>query len=346
MNYLICQDWRSTSGNHAGIRYLCQELEKRYPDLYTVFCCPNFGSSGKLTLWRRLINFVLVKWGSYLYRRRLLCLLKRRLSDGDKVFLLEYLAHNYTQLPIAQTVKSKFPFVSIYAMVHLVPQLYDRYFSDRELVRWTKPIDGYITLGHSLTEYLIRRGIPKDMVYTSFHYVDSTYYKPNSFDLQKQLTVIAMGNMKRNYSLLRQIVIDNPQVRFIICQGRNNLSMQFEGIGNVELVPFVPEEKLRFLMGQADVSLNSMDDTVGSNVIVTSMAMGLAMICSNVGSIGDYCGEDNAIFCDNADPTSFTIAIRQLRSNPKKLLSMRKASRRRAEQFSIESFHDWLCNNL
>ena len=38
MIYLICQEWTNTSKNHAGIKYLCNELEKRYPDIYKSIC--------------------------------------------------------------------------------------------------------------------------------------------------------------------------------------------------------------------------------------------------------------------------------------------------------------------
>lgn len=47
-------------------------------------------------------------------------------------------------------------------------------------------------------------------------------------------------------------------------------------------------------MAKADLSLNVMEDTVGSNVITTSMAMGLGLIVTDVGSIRDYCDESNA----------------------------------------------------
>lgn len=65
---------------------------------------------------------------------------------------------------------------------------------------------------------------------------------------------------------------------------------------NVELKGFLEEDELRHQMDIADVSLNVMEDTVGSNVITTSMAMGLAMIVSDVGSIRDYCNDANALF--------------------------------------------------
>ena len=65
----------------------------------------------------------------------------------------------------------------------------------------------------------------------------------------------------------------------------------------MKLIPFVEEENLRRYMEQSDISLNVMHDTIGSNVIVTSMASGLAMVVSDVGSIHDYCDERNSVFC-------------------------------------------------
>ena len=69
------------------------------------------------------------------------------------------------------------------------------------------------------------------------------------------------------------------------------------------------ESELRQHMANANISLNVMEDTVGSNVIVTSLAMGLAMICSNVGSIKDYCDDSNTILCNNSNVEEFSQAI-------------------------------------
>ena len=148
-----------------------------------------------------------------------------------------------------------------------------------------------------------------------------------------------MGNMKRNYKLLSQIVESTPNAHFIICQGRHDLSKYFKQMNNVELMSYVPECDLKLLMDKADISLNVMDDTIGSNVIVTSMAMGLAMICSDVGSIRDYCGNDNAILCNNDNPKEFFEAIQLLIRNQDLLNKMKNASLSRAERLSIEKFH-------
>ena len=34
MIYIICYDWPSTSGNHTGMRYLYEYIQKRNPELY------------------------------------------------------------------------------------------------------------------------------------------------------------------------------------------------------------------------------------------------------------------------------------------------------------------------
>ena len=58
---------------------------------------------------------------------------------------------------------------------------------------------------------------------------------------------------------------------------------------------------MQHYMNDSDISLNVMKDTIGSNVICTSMATGLAMVVSDVGSIRDYCDETNACFCSSPD---------------------------------------------
>ena len=148
-----------------------------------------------------------------------------------------------------------------------------------------------------------------------------------------------MGNQMRNQKLLKAIVRDNPMVEFTICQGCDDMTDYFKGIQNVELIPFVEEEQLRKYMADSDISLNVMVDTIGSNVIVTSMAMGLAMVCSDVGSIHDYCDETNCIFCDNNDIKSFSRAIALLSSDMEKLLLFKRKFIEQSLKLTIERFY-------
>ena len=37
MIYVICYDWASTSGNHTGMRYLYEYIQKSNPELYKMY---------------------------------------------------------------------------------------------------------------------------------------------------------------------------------------------------------------------------------------------------------------------------------------------------------------------
>ena len=340
MKYLICQEWTNTSKNHAGIKYLCEELERRYPYEYVSICIPDFfkNYSGSFILKKIVWFLSLIKYRKAI--KKISKSLQNKLKEGDSVFLMEYMTKMYPQLPIAISLKKSTPSIPVYGMIHLVPGELEKFFPEPYFSRWKECIDKALTLGHSLSNYLVSKGFDKSNVKTLFHYVDIDYYRPK-IDRPENgtLTVIAMGNQMRNVKLLRQIVKDNMNVNFIICQGVSNFSSYFEHCDNVQLIPFVPEDELKAYMDTADVSLNVMIDTIGSNVIVTSLAMGLAMVCSNVGSITDYCNNSNSILCDNDKPKSFSEAIKKLGNNRELLESMKRNSRILSENFTIERFH-------
>jgi len=232
-------------------------------------------------------------------------------------------------------------------MFHLVPSLYDQKYNNKQFEIICSYIDYLITLGHSLSEYLANiRKIDSRKIITLFHYVDCRYYSPIDIRITKAPTVIVMGNMMRNYESLVKIVHNVPDTTFFICQGHQNLYDYFKNERNVRLIPFVSENELKLLMNKADISLNVMYDTIGSNVIVTSMAMGLAMICSDVGSIRDYCGPDNAIFCSNNNLHEFSDAVKLLCENINLLVSMKQQSVYRAQKLSISNFHKKLQTRL
>ena len=90
-------------------------------------------------------------------------------------------------------------------------------------------------------------------------------------------------------------------------------------------------------MNEADISLNVMIDTIGSNVITTSLAMNLAMVVSDVGSIRDYCDDENALFCQSED--DFVESLSYLAQNIDKVHSMKIASGDRAKKLSIPRFY-------
>lgn len=346
MIYLICQEWTNTSKNHAGIKYLCNELEKRYPDIYKSICFPDTIKSVSGNFFVRKMKILYGLWLHKKHERQVFNYIKANIKVGDIVILMEYMTKIFPQLQIAQYLKRYVPSIPVYGMIHLVPSIIEKDFPEPQFSLWKDNVDKVFTLGHSLTDYLVNKGYEKTRVVTLFHYVATEYYKPTRVHQGRSTTVIAMGCQMRNTDLLRQIVKCNPTVKFVICQGVNDLSSYFDDCDNVQLIPFVPEDKLRNYMNKSDISLNVMIDTVGSNVIVTSLAMGLAMVCSNVGSISDYCDSSNSILCDNTCVDDFSKAIQLLNNDRTLLLSMQRNSIEKSARLSIEEFHKCLQRNI
>lgn len=355
MKYLIVQDWSNTRGNHAGMVHMCKLLVEKHPSMYKMyvkeepelFLYPN-------TLWGqfiRVINHFIRKplYTHYIYPKSYMKLCQPMLKDlkkGDEVFLLEYLIPGAPQLKLAEYIRNKCPFVRIYALSHLTVKNFKEEINiNGNIVKlWAKPIDKMLTLGSSLSTYFLDNGVPQYKISTGFHYVDTEFYhKFESINIHNPLRIIAQGNIKRDYSLLSRIVKETPNVYYIICHGRKSVGTLFDGLSYVELKGYLSEEELRHQMDIADISINVMEDTIGSNVITTSLAMGLAMVVSDVGSIRDYCGEDNSLFCSN-NAESFIKAINNLADNPQAVQKMKNASLERAKKLRIENVHKWFCS--
>ena len=342
MKYLIVQDWESTHGNHAGMVHMCNLLSEKYPDDYKVYIkpcgrpkLPSLISRIDKIIGRKLSNWVFAK--EY---RQLCSPMFKELKPNDEVFLLEYHVPDYSQYELAKLIKRNYPFVRVYGLSHLTPSWFINNKYEDMAKKWSHYIDVQLTLGSSLSHYFESIGIPSSKISTGIHYVDSDYYKGSERETNLPITIIAIGAIQRNYQLLADIVNTISNVKWIICKGKKRVESLFNESKNIELIGYVEESVLKQLMSKADLSLNVLDDTVGSNVITTSMSMGLGIITSDVGSIHDYCGDDNALFCSNTQ-SSFVDAIKSIVSNPEIVLSMKMASLKRSCSFDIKKINEW-----
>lgn len=352
MKYLIVQDRQSTHGNHAGMKHMCDLLVAKYPDEYKVFVkeCPRTWKSPRTFMekicWRLYGKYAKEHYLKKTYPLEYLELCSpmfSNLKSGDEVFLLEYLLPWAPQYELACYIRENYPKVKIYALSHLTGKYFDEMTAkEPDLIqKWAKPVDKLLTLGSSLSSYFEKAGVSKEKISTGFHYVDSDYYqKQQPMKSNSPLKVIMMGALQRDYGMLAEVVKQCPDVHWIICRGRKNVDDLFPKTPNVELKGFLEEDELRHQMDIADVSLNVMEDTVGSNVITTSMAMGLAMIVSDVGSIRDYCNDANALFCQN-NVEQFVRSIKNLQNNLQLVLRMKKASLENSKRLQIDNINRW-----
>lgn len=347
MRYLIVQDWDNTHGNHAGMVHMCRLLCEKYPDNYRMIVkeCPPPIKQRTNPIIRKLLGW----YDRRNYKNEFvldymnICRdMFSSLQTGDEVFLLEYNWPPTTQYELACYIKEHFASVKIYALSHLTPTYFEqqRNVRDRILV-WDKPIDKHLTLGSSLSTYFQKIGIRPEKISTGFHYVDVDYYKPKCSS-ERGLSVIAMGMLQRDYTMLAEIVNSTPSVNWIICRGRKKeVDNFFLKRDNINLLGYLDEDELREQMSRAKVSLNVMEDTVGSNVITTSMAMGLLMVVSDVGSIRDYCDKSNALFCRNT-AQSFIDAINKISIMAgDEINAMQLSSIQKAKKIRIEMVHEW-----
>ncbi|MDO5481835.1 MAG: glycosyltransferase [Bacteroidaceae bacterium] len=353
MKYLIVQDWNSTSGNHAGMKHMCGLLATQYPCEYEIYVkgIPRSwplcrGKNLLCKIKNKLISLKRNRYIRYIYPKEYLELcqpLFAKLKEGDEVFLLEYLIPWASQYELACYIRKNFPTVRLYALSHLTGKYFDEMTAkDPDIIqKWAQPVDKMLTLGSSLSSYFEKAGVPKEKISTGFHYVDSDYYhKQTELCVHQPIRIITMGALQRDYQMLAEVVKKCPDVHWIVCRGRKKVDNMFPNTPNVELKGFMEEEELRRQMDRADISLNVMEDTVGSNVITTSMAMGLAMIVTDVGSIRDYCGEDNTIFCQN-EVENIVKNINRLKDNPQKVIQMKEISLRRSQTLIIKEVNNW-----
>jgi glycosyltransferase involved in cell wall biosynthesis len=344
MKYLICQEWKNTEGNHAGMVHLCKLIHKKNPNDYKLVIVPDiiiYFANKKLIYLQFKIQSCLYLFLYFFITLKLLFTIKK----GDTIFLFEYLLKIRNQFLVARMLRFFFgDKICIYGLAHLTPIRLKEIYTDKELLKSTSILDFNLTLGSSLSEYLISKGIKKEKVITSFHYVDTDYYlqKKDAF-ISNNLTVILMGMQMRDFSLISEIVKNQPTVKFVLCSGLFEIENYFEGCNNIVIKGFMSEDELKKEMNIADISLNLMVDSVGSNVITTSMAMGLVNIVSNVGSVKDYCTTSNTFFCDNV--AEFSEAIKILDKNRDLLLEMKIASLKHSKLFRFENFYQFI-NNL
>jgi hypothetical protein len=273
----------------------------------------------------------------------ILLLIKLIVAVGgeDKILFTECLSRRLDQVYMAKVIKFFRPSMQVSCMVHLIPEELEKVFPKQNYRQLLSCMDKVIVLGSSLTRYLVNKGCEGSKIVTLYHYVDRNYYFPKMHvdrirNNKKRMTCIVMGALGRNFDQLAEIA-HSSKMHFIICKGHKKVDHFFRGLDNVELKGYLEEDEFKDLMDKADISLNVMKDTIGSNVICTSMAMGLAMVCSDVGSIRDYCDETNTIFCNTTN--DFVDAINLLSVNPERVSKMKKSSVQKSKRLDIDNYY-------
>lgn len=319
MIHIVCHDFKSTTGNHAGMRHLYEEICRKISN--TSLYITNKDGVGVRYCNRFIAIYIAV-------------VLVIKYKKGDKFLFTEDIFKPSFHAWIISIIHFFHPQAPIFAMVHLTPADIKKRFTQKDLQKEATKVSSLITLGSSLTTFFNQIGISN--VHTSFHYLDTEYYNTLTKKENKFIKIIVMGAMARNFEMIAEIVRKAPFAHFIVCKGLKDIDSLFDGLSNVTLLGYLPEEELKNQMALADVSLNVMDDTIGSNVICSSLGMGLAMLCSDVGSIRDYCNCENTIFCKTVD--DFVTAIAALSKNSQSLKKMQSRAFLASKRLCVNNY--------
>ncbi len=326
--FAVVAVWGNTKDNHAGMFYLTKRLKQSIGKNFILIPTPTKGSRFLASLYR-LYNILIALW------------LKLIVKKNDIVLLMEYLLSETEQSDIARILKND---CDVRGMAHLVPHRLEKEYSSKEMLKKIGYLNRIYVLGSSLKEYFVSKGVDKSKIIVTYHYVDNIFYHPEK-NYSDRLTIICIGNMERDYDFIYNIIIRNPDINFIICKGKIDFPPQFNTLPNLTMYGFITEQEMLKLMQHSDISLNVMKDTIGSNVITTSMACGLAMVASNVGSIADYIshGKSGLLFNNDAECSEY---INLLKDSPQKLRYFKESALKRSEGLSIDSFISWFKNEF
>lgn len=334
--YTIVYKWDSTGNNHAGMHYFATKLSSKYTEL-VLFNEPSFSPDHDTSM----VKFKKFIW----FLKTTLKFIFFSSSKTDSIFFVEYLGNGW-QKNICRFVRLFNKKIKIFGLVHLpIYFLNDAGYSNNDLRRDCNLVDELFVLGTSLKKDLESIGVTSK-IHFLHHYVDRSFYFP-SIRNSNVITVIAYGNMMRDFDLLYEIVssISTHNCKIIVCLGKLSDNWGFCDLINVEVFNYISENLLLEKIQSSDINLSVMTDTIGSNTIVSSMACGLAQICSDVGSIRDYCDDSNAIFCDNTI-ACFVVAIDKMKSDVALLNKMKMNSINISNKYDFNIISERIYNIL
>jgi glycosyltransferase involved in cell wall biosynthesis len=322
-------EWPNTAGNHSGMAYLVACLKKDAGFKMKLIRTPK-----NYMNWRELVK--------RLWRLSIIKYLKFILRPDDIFFFMEYI--NPSQAPgdhcaIALDLRKKRVNNKFIGLVHLPPKLILENLGEEYIHLAVSKVDKIVVMGSNLAGFFGELGCG-NKVNSTFHYVDTKYYQPARQRRGKNdFVVFTSGYLYRNDKLLKEVIKGCPQVTFEMCMGFRNLRSMFSDCKNVIINGVLSEKEYLRKMQDSDISLSVFDDTVGSNVITTSLGCGLPQVVSDVGAIRDYCSEENAIFCKTVG--EYVQAIYFLSQNREKCLQMGLSARKKAEEISLENSIRW-----
>ncbi len=321
--YLLYYDFKHTSGNHAGMAYFSAQLASHMPRVLLVKHINQEYRGGRFV--------------AYAYAFLIFLYLSVVLKKGDKVMFMEYLSKYIGYQDMIAKLLCRFGFSNtLIGLVHLGGNhLLSLYKTRERIAKLLAPLSRVVVFGSGLAEFIKQTGY-QGAVARTFHYVDTRFYKPKVSKVQDRQTlhVLFFGSLLRNFEQLEAIITAcaGRDIMFHIGMGKSKRNIGISG-AHVRVYGYLTELEMLELMQSCEVSLSVLEDTVGSNVITSTLAVGLIQVVSDVGSIRDYCDEDDSFFC--RETADYIDALNKLADSSQLREKMRTAAINKGISFDL-----------
>ncbi len=200
-----------------------------------------------------------------------------------------------------------------------------------------------ILMSESQRQFFLSVGVEPSRIHVVLHGVDADYFTPPSDKPVYPVTVLSVGNTRRNFPLLAQVCKafhGDSSIRFQIVASPDRRNL-FAGIPNVEFLCGLRDPELLSCYQQASLLLQTLENSTANNVVLEAMACGLPVVAERVGGISEYVSRENAILTEPNDVDTLVRAIRKLAESRQAREQMGQAARQRAEQLHWKNVANW-----
>lgn len=168
--------------------------------------------------------------------------------------------------------------------------------------------------------------------------IDTQFYTPPvDFDSRNPDLCLVVGENYRDFPTLRGVIelvsYLRPKTQFVVVTSPGSYNL----IGkhpNLCLKSSIPEDEFLNLYRSASLMVTPLHDTTANNAILESIACGLPVVTSDVGSIRDYINPQCAVLAPAHDARKMADAVIQLLDAPDERKMLSEKSRDQALKFS------------